>query len=1360
MADSRTPGTDPALLRRALLWPIGLLLLLVLAAAAAVAWLGSASGMQWLAARTPLQIGSVQVSMDRVQGSLWQGLRVGRLRVVSATSATTLHDVALQWQPAALLQRRLVVRTLGARSVDVEQIRAAPPGGLPQLPATLRLPLAVRIDRLDIGGLRIGPPGALRSYGALTAELAYTQGRYALKARAATPWASVSLDGTLGDSAPYALNATLQASSADADPPASTSLQARGSLREVRLTGSLHAGAAKAELDARLTPFDATPIAQARLHSTHLDPALFDKNLPHAALDIVLDLGPSTAERLQGRISLRNSLPGPIDQNRLPLRTLQAELSGDAQHATVRDLVADLGAGGQLRGTLDWAQPTLQARLQAQDLNARALYGRLAATRLSGPLNLDGTAQQQTLHTTLAQPGWDIRLDAQRNGDTLRIDRLLLSALGSRLDASGTLSAAAPQPFSLQATLRNFDPARFGAYPEATLNAGITADGALRTRSARLALQLAPSVWRGRRFTGHAQLRVDPQRLWDVNAALQLGSNSLQAQGAFGRPADTLRWALAAPALTQIDPALQGGAQGRGVLSGGLQAPSGTLTLSVQKLNWARQLRLDRLQANSVFNTGNPTAGKAAPTVSALLDRLAGTLDLQLDGLRWAASPRVQAVQVAQLRARAQASAGLNGRIALDASLRDARAAGQTLQTAGLQIDGTRARHTIVLQARGDIAPGSAPSEPGQAPHTTHPIPLNLSLRAAGGWLGETLGWRGQVTALDNTGNWPIHLQAPAAFALATAPLRLQLSHAALELGGTGGAGASSAGPPQGGVIDIANLDYAPGSLRTAGRLQRVDTAYWLALADARADAVRSSLVLSGDWDLDVGASVNGSVHLQRDGGDVTVLATAPPMALGIGQFVLDMQAGDNRVSARMVLQTAQGTAQASGNTVLVKRGGLWGIAGDAPLHLDAGADIPSLAWAAPLLGLDYRAEGHIRLALQGRGTITAPQLSGSLDGQGLRFAWPAQGLDLKDGVLQAHFTGDRLDLDKLEFHGGGGLLTGSGSARLQNGLPTARLSLRADKLQALDRPDRQLVLSGTAQADLADKALVITTALTADRADIALPRNTGPTLSSDVVVLGRTPQAEKPSAAMPRAIRFDGTFDLGSDFHLYGMGLDAMLGGSVRVRASEGTPPNATGSIEVVKGDYAAYGQQLQVTQGRINFAGPLDNPGLNITATRPNLPTGIVVGVNITGSALRPVVKLSSTPAMPDTEILSWLVLGQPFDQVGPADIGVLQTAAAALLGSSDSAPLQTRLARALGLDSISVQSAQSTQTGTGLQGTIVTLSKRLSSRTLVSFSRGLDGVSSIFTIHYTLTRGLSVQTRTGTENAVDLFYTFEFD
>jgi len=1366
---------------RLLGWALTAVLAVLLAAACALAWLGSESGLQWLAARTPLHLGTTQIAVQDVRGSAWGTLRLGRLQITTPTSTATVLDTELRWTPAALWQRQLHIQTLSARQIDIVQTHPAPAGGPPQLPASLRLPLQLAIDRLAVGALRVGPPDKLQTYGGLSGQLHYAQGRYRAQLNAVTPWARAQLQATLGDTAPFPLEATLNAThiglpdKAPASHAAShaarntASLRASGNLRGITLGGALHMDAANAQLQARLTPFDATPLVSASLASTALDPAAFNPALPRAALDVRLTLGPSSAQRLQGQLSVRNALPGPIDQHRLPLRSLRASLAGDAQHATARDLLIDLGAGGQLQGTLTWTQPTLQARLRASALNARALDGQLAATRLSGPIALDASAQRQSAQIALTQPGWELRLDAARQGDSLRINRLLLSALGGRLDASGSLSTFGAQPFDVRAQLRQFNPAHFGNYPAATLNADLSAKGAVQQRSAQLALQVAPSMWRGHTFTGHARLALDPQRLWDVDAALRLGDNQLHAQGAFGQPRDALQWTLKAPALAQIDPALQGSLQAQGQLRGGLQAPSGTLALQADAVRWAGQLALRRLHADSRFSTGTPAAGKPAPQFAALLDRLAGTLSLDLDGLRW--TQGAQSVQIGALHAQAQASAGLSGPLHLATRLQNLQADGQRLAAASLQLDGTRARHTIALDAQGKFQRG------GTATASADAVPIDLKLRADGGWLGAQQGWRGSITTLDNGGRAALHLQAPAALDLAFSPLRLRLEHAALAL--------------QAGRIDLASLDISPGQLRTQGQIKAVNTADLLALGGIAPARLRNTLVLSGDWRIDAGAQVNGAVHLQRDSGDIALQLAAPPaqvgsvsvapncsasfgqaptrggfMPLGIGQLVLDITAKDSRLHAQGVVQTAMGTAQASGDIALTQRGALWGVAGDAPLQLDAGADMPSLAWAAPLIGFDYRAEGRLQLAVQGRGTLANPQFSGTLDGKALRLAWPAQGVDLKDGVLRAHFTGDRLQLDQLELHGGTGLLTATGDARLQNGLPRATLSLKAAKLQVLNRPDRQLVLSGSAQARLADKVLAVTTDLTTDRADIALPRSSGPTLSSDVVIEGRTTPAAQPAAAMPRAVQFDGTFNLGSNFHLYGQGLDAMLGGSVRVRADNGAAPTATGSIELIKGEYTAYGQQLQVTQGRINFAGPVDNPGINITATRPNLPTGITVGVTITGSARQPVVKLSSTPAMPDTEILSWLVLGQPLDQVGASDIGLLQTASAALLGPGDGMPLQTRLAHAVGLDSISVQSAASTTSAngtttaaSGLQGTIVTLSKRLSSNTLVSFSRGLDGVSSIFTIQYQLTKRLSVQTQTGTENAVDLFYTFEF-
>ncbi|MGE0071593.1 MAG: translocation/assembly module TamB domain-containing protein [Thiomonas sp.] len=1355
------------LLAWALAWPAAALL----AVAAALAWLGSDSGVQWLAARTPLRVGGVQISVQQVSGSLWHALRIGRLQVVTADRRISVDDLRLRWQPQALWQRTLHVQNLQLGALDVAQTQPPPAGGPPQLPASLRLPLRLAIDRFAVDTLRLGAAGALQPYGSVSGTLHSAATGYALQLQAQTPWAHGRLQLTLGDTAPYALHAALHLTQIGLPTPlvaqGTADMLLDGSLRELRLRGDGRLQAARAQWHAQLQPFAATPLRSAQLGASGIDPAAFDPALPHAALDIDLTLGPSDLQQLQGWLSVRNAAPGPLDQHRLPLRSLQLTLAGDAQRASARDVRIDLGPGGALRGSLHWSPPALRAQLQASQLDARAIDSSLVATRLSGPVVLNATAQRQSVQLALAQPGWEVRLSAQRAGDVVQVAQLRLSAPGGQLDASGSVSTAGAQEFAVQAQLRQFDPARFGAYPAARLNATLSAQGAVHRRSALLALRLDPSTWRGHIFTGHARLALDAQRLWDVDAALTLGANQLEAHGAFGRADDTLQWSLHAPALTQLDPALRGAVQARGRLHGGLRAPAGNVRLDVDALRWNGRLALAWLRAAGSFDTGRAPPGDGILGLDALLPRLAATLQLDLAGLQWTQGP--QPLRIGALHASVQAGAGAAGVVTLDARVRDATVDRVALRNATLQVKGTRLQHTMVLTAQGQALHGGA---------TPTAADIDLTLRAAGGWHGTQHGWRGQIDALHNAGALAVRLQAPAALDLAFAPLRLQLRHAALQL--------------QSGVIDLASLDVAAGRLRTQGRLRAVRPAVVLALAGLAPQALRDTLLLSGDWQLDAGTQVNGRIHLQRDGGDLALrlapaganagrVSVAPTcdavfgpaaardgeLALGLGRMVLDVTVSDDLVRAQAVVQTAMGTAQGSAQTVLSRRGGAWGIAGSAPLQLDAGADIPSLAWAAPLLGPDVRAEGRLRLAVQARGSVAQPQLSGSLGGSGLRLAWPAQGLDWRDGTLRAQFTGDRLQLDSLVLRGGSGSLTARGDALLHAGVPRANLQLDADRLQLLDRPDRQLVLSGKAQARLADGVLALTADLTADRADIALPRTGGPALSSDVVVAGRTaPPAARTTVTMPQAVRFDGTFHLGSRFHLYGQGLDAMLGGSVRVRADGNAPPSASGSIDVVKGQYTAYGQQLQVTQGRINFAGPLDNPGLNITATRPNLPSGIDVGVTIGGSAQRPQVKLTSTPAMPDTQILSWLVLGQPIDQVGAADVGLLQTAAAALLGPADGLPLQTRLAQALGLDSISVQTAASaaaaggsTSNG-GVGGTIVTLSKRLSANTLVSFSRGLDGVSSIFTIQRQLGRRLSVQARTGTENAIDLFYTFEFD
>ena len=57
------------------------------------------------------------------------------------------------------------------------------------------------------------------------------------------------------------------------------------------------------------------------------------------------------------------------------------------------------------------------------------------------------------------------------------------------------------------------------------------------------------------------------------------------------------------------------------------------------------------------------------------------------------------------------------------------------------------------------------------------------------------------------------------------------------------------------------------------------------------------------------------------------------------------------------------------------------------------------------------------------------------------------------------------------------------------------------------------------------------------------------------------------------------------------------------------------------------------------------------------------------------------------------------------------------------------------------------------------MLTLGKRLSSRAYLSFEQGLAAATNLVKITYTLTPRLSLRAQTGSENALDAFYTFSF-
>jgi translocation and assembly module TamB len=452
------------------------------------------------------------------------------------------------------------------------------------------------------------------------------------------------------------------------------------------------------------------------------------------------------------------------------------------------------------------------------------------------------------------------------------------------------------------------------------------------------------------------------------------------------------------------------------------------------------------------------------------------------------------------------------------------------------------------------------------------------------------------------------------------------------------------------------------------------------------------------------------------------------------------------------MMRSAHLDAEVSADTVLSQRNGKWGLTGDAPIQLRGSASSSSIRPIVALFSSTLIGDGTLALRLEGDGTIADPSLRGQLQGDELRIEQVESGVFLREGTLRAGFANRAMRVETFSIRGGDGRFTATGRLGASGKALDLDLDWAAEKLTAVQHPDLRLVVTGQGKVTLQEGRSRLRGALTADQGRVELRSDTAPALGEDVVVAGR----KRPTAVTARALRheLDLKLDLGQDFLIRGRGLDAKLVGKVRLIGAGDAPLEAQGEISVARGTYEAYGQRLDIDKGALYFSGPVDNPGLEIRALRKNLQ--VEAGVEVSGTARNPRIALISNPDVPDAQKLSWLVLGRPVEGTGTSDADKLQAAALALTAGLGTTPLQQQLARAVGLDEIRLASAGTSAEQTG----VVAVGKRIGDRIYVTYEQSLSTATNILRISYQLTRNWSIRTESGTIDAVDVFYTLNFD
>ena len=133
---------------------------------------------------------------------------------------------------------------------------------------------------------------------------------------------------------------------------------------------------------------------------------------------------------------------------------------------------------------------------------------------------------------------------------------------------------------------------------------------------------------------------------------------------------------------------------------------------------------------------------------------------------------------------------------------------------------------------------------------------------------------------------------------------------------------------------------------------------------------------------------------------------------------------------------------------------------------------------------------------------------------------------------------------------------------------------------------------------------------------------------------------------------RLDVTIDAPRQIFVRGRGLDAELGGRLRVTGPVSAIV-ADGAFQMRRGRLDLFTQRVTFDRGIITFAGDLD-PILDFSGSTES--TDVTVTVTVTGPATDPNIQFSSVPELPQDEVLAHLIFNKGITDLSPVQIARL--------------------------------------------------------------------------------------------------------
>lgn len=433
---------------------------------------------------------------------------------------------------------------------------------------------------------------------------------------------------------------------------------------------------------------------------------------------------------------------------------------------------------------------------------------------------------------------------------------------------------------------------------------------------------------------------------------------------------------------------------------------------------------------------------------------------------------------------------------------------------------------------------------------------------------------------------------------------------------------------------------------------------------------------------------------------------------------------------------------------------------GGGGLMLNASGSIPLSAANSLLAERGTAVSGAVSFNARVTGSMTRPAVDGTFSVANAQLVDPQSNLRLDSIRASGSISGTRVTVSSATAAlaaGGSVALSGAVSIDAGAGFP-ADLRIALDNARYLDGEMLSATVSGALRlAGPLRRDPVLSGNVDVQRAEIIVPSSfSGGAAAIDVehvappqAVLrtlerARADDGTPMPSARPSVLRLDVTINAPARVFVRGRGLDAELGGSVRLTGPV-TDIRPVGGLELIRGRLSILGQRIDFDEGKVTLVGDLD-PFVDFVARSSG--ADITVFITVRGRVTDLDISFSSQPELPEDEVLARLIFDRGIDELSPLQLARLAAAAAELAGGSNSSLLND-LRGATGLDDLDIVT-------TGEGGAAVRAGRYIQDNIYLGVEAGSQGTTR-GTINLDITQELKAKGSVGSDgnSTIGIFY-----